>query len=112
MFQVASIIQNLRTLADGTWRLQIDCQELTPEQATELMKLHKKVGWLLFKENHITPDDVPDTDVEFKSDKKPSQRLRNALYVFWAEHTNKQTPFQQFYETWIDKKIEEIKDHL
>tara|TARA_R100001530_G_scaffold133552_1_gene107062 strand:- start:514 stop:867 length:354 start_codon:yes stop_codon:yes gene_type:complete len=113
MFQTPSTINSLRTLADSTVRLQIDCQELPPDQMTELFKLRQKLGWFLFKENEIEQSDIPDEpSPEFKGDKTPSQRLRNTLYVYWEQNTNKKKTFDTFYKEWIDKKIETIKENL
>lgn len=113
MFQISSIIQNLRTLADGTWRIQIDTQELTPDQATQLMELHRKQGWFLFKENEFVVDDVPTENApEFKGDKTPSKRLRAVLFVYWKECTIRKPDFNTFYRQWMEQKIETIKKEL
>lgn len=113
MFQISSVIQNLRTLADKSWRLQIDTQELTPEEASQLMQLHGKAGWLLFAENPLTTDDVPkEPAVEFKGDKSNSERLRNCLFMYWKDKTSQSIDFNTFYTRWTDDKIQKIKDNL
>lgn len=113
MFQVPSVIQSLRSLADGTWRITIDCQEMPPEQELEVLKLKKKQGWFVFKENEIKEEDIPKEKApEFKNDKTPSQRLRAVLYIYWKESTNQGKPFNIFYDEWMEKKITEIKEHL
>lgn len=113
LFQVPAVVQNLRTMADGGWRLQIDTRELRPEEATALMELHKKEGWMLFKENEISMEDIPEeTAPEFNTDKSPSKRLRSVLFVYWKENTKQTMTFDDFYKKWMDKKIEEIKELL
>lgn len=112
MFQVPSYIQGLRTLADNTIRLTVDCQELSPEECAQIFMLKGKQGWFVFKENEIKAEDIPDTNVEFKGDKTPSQRLRNCLYVYWKEQTSQTEDFNTFYTKWIEKKLEEIKNYL
>jgi len=113
MFQVSSTIQSLRTLADGTIRLTVDCQELKPEESSELMKLVRKIGWFLFKENSITEQEIPnEPSAEFKGEKSPSQRLRSLLYVYWEKNTSKKQTFDDFYKAWVEKKANEIKELL
>lgn len=113
LFQIPAIIQSIRTMADGGYRATIDTQELKPEEATLLFSLKGKLGWVLFKENEITKDEIPSDPVpEFSEERSPSKRLKSCLFVYWNSCTNKSTPFQQFYESWIDRKCSEIKDHL
>ena len=113
MFQVSSQIEQIKSLADGTWQLKISTQELTPEQVAEVASLKQKQGWFLFKENEIEASDIPNEEApEFKTDKSPSQRLRAVLYIYWSENTGKTKSFDLFYKEWMNKKIEEIKNYL
>jgi len=112
MFQVQSTISKLTTLSDNTVRLTVDCQELSPEEATKVFELKGTIGWFLFKANQIEEKDIPDIPAEFKGDKTPSQRLRNTLYKFWELNTNKSKTFDTFYKEWTEKKITEIKELL
>lgn len=113
MFQTSATIENISTRVDKTLKITISTQELSPEEASLLMGLHQKMGWFLFKENPVTTEEVPDEPApEFKTDKSPSRRLRACLFVFWEKNTDKSQNFQQFYENWMDKKCEEIKNYL
>ena len=113
LFQTSSIVESISTRADGTLKVVFGTQELTPEQATILFGLRGKQGWLLFSENSIETKDVPEEQaVEFKGDKSPSQRLRNTLYVYWENCTNKSKTFKTWYDEWYEKKINEVKDYL
>lgn len=113
LFQIPAIIQNLRTMADGGWRIQVDTRELKPDEAMALMELHKSEGWFLFKSNEIVADDIPDEQApEFVEDKSPSKRLRSVLFIYWKEQTNQNKDFNTFYNEWIDRKVQEIKDNL
>jgi hypothetical protein len=43
----------------------------------------------------------------------PSQRLRTALYVYWDQQMKFKYPnFQVYYESYIDKQIDKIKQEL
>lgn len=113
MFQCASSIENITTRKDGTLKLTVGTQELTSEQMAEVMKLHNKLGWFLFSENDIDKSDIPKENApEFSGDKSPSQRLRSILYVYWDKCTDKTLTFNQYYDKFVQKKINEIKDKL
>ena len=113
MLLLPATIQNLRTLADKSWRIQIDTQELSVAQASQLMDLHQNFGWFAFSTNPDENVEIPDEPApEFKTDHSPSKRLRNTLYVYWSENTNKKQNFDDFWKNWVEKKINEIKDYL
>ena len=113
LFQASATIQNIRTLADKTLRLQVDFQELSPEEMQQVFSLYQKLGWFLFKENSITMAEVPDGPApEFKEDESPSKKLRNLLWVYWDKVLNKKGSFEIFYQSWYRKKGEEIKELL
>ena len=113
LFQVASVIQGIRTLSDGGNKLDVITQELEPEQMTVLFSLKGKSGYFLFKENDITENDIKDLpDVKIEStDKKPSQRLRACLYRLW-ETTSRSKTADEFYVDYMEKVINSIKDKL
>ena len=86
-------------------------QELSNIDFAVLDQLHQSSGWLLFKPNEFDPSDVPDEDAPADG-KRPSQRLRSVLFIWWKQHTDQSEPFQQFYERWYEKKITQVKDEL
>lgn len=114
MFQVSSQIQKIQTLVDGGFKLDVITQELTPEEATLLLSLHKKQGWFLFKEAPFKEEDLvdlPEIKPEFKGDKTPSQRLRAVLYVYWQQNGGK-GDFDSFYKRQMERIINKIKEKL
>ena len=60
IFQVPSIIENIKTMSSkNTLRLQIDTQEnLSPEAMKRVFEMHKKLGWFLFAERQLQPEDL------------------------------------------------------
>lgn len=112
MIQLEAILRDRGSLADGTRRIQLDCQEATPESLLEILKLNGKIGWFVFSETKIQEKDVPDVPVEFKGDKSPSQRLRSVLYKYWELNTGRKQTFEEFYRIQMEKIIEKIKDSL
>lgn len=113
MFQTSSIIEKVQTMVDGGVKLTVVTQELDVQAMTALFSLKGKQGWMLFKENVVVDEDIPVEDApEIGSKKTPAERLTAVLYVFWNTNTNKVKPFDTFYKEWMEKKIEEIKQHL
>jgi len=109
----SAVIEKVATRVDNTLAISISTQELDPTEAATLFTLKGKQGYFLFAENQLSEVDIPkEPAVEFKSDKSPSQRLRSVLYIYWKDNTNKAKTFDEFYKSWIEKKIQEIKDNL
>ena len=113
MFQTASTIEKIETRSDNTIKLTIGTQEVSAEQATELFTLKQKIGFFLFDDKPIKPDDlnIPDFVPEIKGDKTPSQRLRAVLYVRWQQ-LGKQGSADDFYKQQVERFIEAVKDKL
>ena len=68
-------------------------------------------GLFLAKKTGIAEQiDVEEKPSDWKTN---SQRLRNTLYVYW-EQVNKHGYkfFNDYYQAWLEKKIEEIKEKL
>lgn len=67
----------------------------------------------MFSENEIVEKDLPaEPAKEFDTDKSPSKRLRDCLYVWWAQNTDKKKPFNDVWREWCDRKCDEIKERL
>lgn len=86
-------------------------QELTAEEKVEAMKYLQQFGWLAFKENAISVEEMPQEDAEDK-EKKPSKRLRAVLYVYHQQHNGKKEEFEAFYKQQMEKIIDQIKNQL
>jgi hypothetical protein len=114
MLKVPSQITKVSTMRDGALRLQVDTQELQPQDKAELMSLHQVAGWFVFSESGIQEADIPTDPVELDQ-KTPSQRLRAILYVYWqkldGEH-NKVAPFDVWYATQMERLIEHYKQKI
>jgi hypothetical protein len=54
----------------------------------------------------IPADDAPDDG------KRPSQRLLPSYSFGGVRNTDQSEPFQRFYERWIEKRIQAMKDEL
>ena len=117
IFQVPAGIPlgGIRTLADGTLKITIETPELTEEEYAKLFKIRGGQGYFLFKNCAFTEEDikdVPEIAKEFKTDKSPSQRLRNVIYLIWEKNTDKKEQFDAFYKKNIENIIKQYKDKL
>lgn len=112
MIQIQAVLRDKGSLADGTRRIQLDCQEAPAEQLVEILRANGSIGWFVFKEKIIEEKDIPEANPEFDNEKSPSQRLRNILYVYWEQNTGKKIAFDVFWKQWIERAITQIKEKL
>lgn len=113
-FQVPATITKITTMADKSLRLQVDTQELSADDKAKVFGLHDLYGWFMFSEASFKDEDLnlPDIPQPKTDDKKtPSQRLRSVIYVYW-EQTGKNGDFESFYNQYMEKIINHIKDKL
>lgn len=112
LFQTPAAIHGVRTLVDGGVKIELITPELAADELTMLFNLHNKTGYFVFKENTITPKDIPDVEVDVESgEKSPSQRIRAKLYVYWNDNTDKSQPFDNYYRAFmsrVENKIDEM----
>jgi len=115
LFQVPASITKITTMADRSFRLQVDTErELTAGEATLLFSLNNNTGFFLFKGAEFVREDVediPETAPKEKNEKSKSQRMRGALYRLW-EQSGKIGDFELFYNTRMDRMIDQIKERL
>jgi len=66
-----------------------------------------------FKCQLFAPEEFDGQEITTTGEGKTlSQRLRNCLFVYWKECTPQTVPFDKYYELYMDKKINEIKEKL
>ena len=114
MFQIQSYISKITTMGNHSLRLQVDLEkELNPDENAKVFDLYNKLGWFIFKEAEINPEDVdvPDYVKEFRTDKSPSQRLRAVLYRVW-EQSEQVYDFPIWYESQMERIINKYKSTL
>lgn len=104
--QVMAVISKVQTLVDGGVKATVDTSELTPEQMMKLFSLKGKAGWMVFKENRITIEDVPEADADLDpNEKSPSKRLKDRMFVYFMEVRNGQ---KNEFNDWYKKEMEKI----
>ena len=112
ILKIPSIISKVMTMADKGLRIQVDTQEIPPEEAGKVMFLKDKIGYFIFAEQIVEKDikDLPPITLE-QGEKHPSARLRATLFVFW-EQQKIQEPFDIYYRRQMEKIIGTIKEKL
>ena len=103
------MVEKVTTLKDGSVRMTFDSQELNGKDAAILFSLRRQLGWLLFSENQIKEEDVPYKAAKGVNNKTPSQRLRSIIYVKWSQLKDKEDDFEDYYNSFMESLIEEIK---
>lgn len=111
--QFSTIIDGVQAKKDKTLSIRLGTQELTPDDTSYLFDMMGKQLWVAFAETPIEMLDIPDITPEFRGEKTPSQRMRGVIYRIWEEKFKKSMPFPKFYENYMSKLIEDLKDkHL
>lgn len=111
--QFAVIIDGVTKKKDSTLSLKLGTQELLPEDTANIFEMGNKQVYCTLSATEVKIDDlnIPETMMEFKSDKSPSERLRNALYVYW-ENKRKDLDWDTFYKQQMDKFIGHVKEKI
>ena len=110
MIQIPTILTGFATKVDGGASVRFSTNELSDTDVLLLKQHQGKFGYLLFKENPFTTDDLPKEQAEDKT-KTPSKRLRATLYVLWQQEGSK-GDFEVAYREKMEKIISFIKDKL
>jgi len=118
MIVLKAELTTISTLSDGTIKITLGTQEISPKIAGELFGLRKRlltVGLAenelkqheitLLQEAKLSIEDVP-------NGKSQSQRLRGALYVYWEQHDTGYDDFTAFYNNYTNQIINNITSKL
>ena len=116
MLILPSQMENITTRRDKTWKLTIGTNELSPEQAAEVVKLNQEFCYLAIKKDEFKPRDLEiiagiQSEFEFK-DKPPAQRLRGVFYRLWENDKQGYTDFELYYRFNMEKVIDHFKSKL
>ncbi|MCK9461434.1 MAG: hypothetical protein M0R80_17525 [Proteobacteria bacterium] len=119
IFQVPAHLDKVTPRKDKSVSLTFVTKEISGEEVALLMtKFFNTMGWVLFKENEIKFDDVPeqDADIEGTKFKKPSLRLRNAIWMYAklvkGVEDNDRVGHEQVYIEQMERAILAVKSKL
>ncbi len=107
IFTAPAILTRLAFTKDGGLSIGFATNELTDKDKVIASQFHGKFGVVLFKENEITPEEIPATDATDKS-KSPCQRLRATLFILWKQRGMK-GDFESFYRRQMEEAIDRVK---
>lgn len=116
MIIIPAILDSYRSLKDRTLKVTFETNEPTPDQLKDIGISVQKFGFLAFrsgeKEGELQSimEQIPKVDIEFGKTK--SQRLRGALYRLWELDSKGYDVFDDFYNSHMEKLINDIKNRL
>lgn len=109
-----AIFSSFRTRSDRSLGFTGVTPELSDSDMVAFMGLRQINVKLLIQPKDAVPEGLVEVKSEF-SQKSPSVRLRNALYVLHRQKTESQKigiPFEAFYLDSMNRLIESVKDQL
>ena len=104
------VLDEIKERKDWSSRIVFDSRELSEEEFMILRRAKGTEGWLLFSENEIDKNDIPEQDAEVDV-KTPAQRLRSVLFVRWKQLGEPET-FKIYYDKAVEHFINEVKSKL
>ncbi len=114
-FTAPAQINGVKTLVDGTIKLDISIvRELPSEEMAILFEARKQgAGWFLFSPNPIEEASIPKEKAEASFEgKTPSKRMYNTLFLRWRELTNQSKPFDIYYQEQMQSMISKLQADL
>lgn len=110
MIKVPAALTSYQDKVDGSASLRFSTRELTDEEILILRRFRNSEGWLLFAENDIKEDEVPQEDALVEG-KSASQRLYNVLFKLWKQNDGV-GDFESYRRIQMEKIISHIKEKL
>jgi len=108
---VQGTITGMKSMRDNTWRLQVDTQEIAPEDIASITTEINKFGYFVFQAGEpireLDLEELPSPKTGPGKSLSKSQILRFALHGAWNAGT-KEKDFPTFYQEHMDKIINHI----
>lgn len=96
---------------DGSMNLNFRTnREISNEEAKQIDEYYQQNGFLAFKKDEITLDEIPDTNSTVPGAKSPSVLLRTEL---WKKHMNtggSKATFPEYYQKAMAGFIQAVED--
>lgn len=111
---LSCMIQGLSSLKDGSVKIVLETQEMSPAKIGELFTLRNQIAVVYISPKTISKremDQVNAIDPEFKG-KTPSQRLRAVLFLNWEHDNEGYKDFELFYRSKMESIITTYKSNL
>lgn len=120
-FKAPAVISKIMSMADNSLRLQMDCQEMSPEDEAIVLGARNKYGWFAFREGEeeIGNEEIPDVKLPKRDEdrKSQSQRIRGIIYLLWEQGGKKDLygnscDSETYYNQYTERLIEKMKEKL
>ena len=100
-------------MKDGGNKVTLYTPEMSVADRTTLFEFAKtRTAFMAMADAAVEDIEVPETIPEVKGDKTPSQRLRACFYRLWEQQGKPMSGFAVYYETQIEKLIDQVKAKL
>lgn len=113
LLQIPCEISKVESMGTNQVRMKVDTQEISAEDAANVMRLKGKFGWMVFREGTAVKEadiDLPEIKRE-EDTKSPAQRMRAVIYLIWSEK-GKHGDFEQYYRQIMESMIGQLKEKL
>lgn len=109
-----AVMTSYRPKVAGNFTLSFETQILDDNQKMDVIQHYQQFGWLGFVDSEDATDlEIPEEDPT-REGKKPSERLRNSLYVLWTKKfpDGKPSEFEAWRLNYMESIIEQVKDKI
>lgn len=113
-----AILESVKSRKDKTLAVTLGTQELSPEQASQLMGFNQQFLYVMFKADIINNkeqelmEELQLSATDESKQKTDSQRMRSVLYLLWKQQPEGYTDFNLFYSFKMNKFIDALKAKL
>ena len=94
-------LEDIKARKDRTLSIKLSTQELSKDDTAYIFDLFNKPIFIGMAETDIKKLEIPDSAVEFASEKSPSKRFKDRLFVYW-KHTKGQGDFEGWYRATLE----------
>lgn len=111
IIQLPAIINAPRFRKDKSISISFDSRELQPSEMVTILSMQGSEGYLLFKENEIKAEEIPQGDSELET-KTQSQRMKSVLYKLYMQDIAEVKyvgSFNSYYQDRMEKLLEMLK---
>jgi len=116
MLIIPTVLENLTSRKDKTWKLTMGTQELTPDQVRELSIALNRYIFTAIKVDEFRSEEK-DTLDQLESGfeetgKTQSQRIRAVLFLLWKQDNKGFTEFDTYYKHSTELYINHLKTKI
>ena len=115
MILLTGILSSPQGLKDGTYKITLNFNEVSPDTLTKVLMMNNKFAYIAMKEEPFLNEEAKALE-SLKSDevvgKTPSQRIRNVLYILWTKDNEGFQDFDSYYRFKAEKYISWLKNKI